>query len=268
MINNMDGTWTEYEPEKGPAMQQLSPFEIRRELARQRGCVVALLEALDVKNWKKQYQNAQLEKRRRYYTPKNNGRGRPAKKWQSVSKEDEARRVQYEAEIVLLDELIACDASDTGKLVDWLTLLKDEKGEGAAWRARQRKIGRLLAGFGEKPPKVPVTERKWNHNEVRDYLTLLRDRRRARVKAFDRLPVSTVGEQDKEDAERATLAVLERFCASHHLATADVFRLRAPLIRMEVHCVGKPHHREAYRQAWFQAFDGFVETLTTRYGAS
>ena len=249
-------------------MQTLSPFEIGRQLVCQRRRVVKLLVALDVKNWKKQCQNTQLEKRRRYYTPKNNGRGRPAKTFKRPSKEDEARRIQYKAEIALVDEAIACETVDVGSLVDWLAVLRDEKGEGEAWRARQRKIERLLAKFGEKPAKTPVTERKWNPNEVRNYVTLLRDRQMGWVKAFDRLPVSTVGEQNNEDAARAKLAVLDRFCTSHHLATADAFRSSATVIRMEVNCVGKPHHREAYRQAWFQAFDEFVQSLTTRYGAS
>jgi len=249
-------------------MQKLSPLGIQRELARQRGRVLDLLEALDVKNCNKQRQNTLLEKRRRYYTPKNNRRGRPAKTFKLPSKEDEARRIQYKAEIALLDEAIACETVDVGSLVDWLAVLRDEKGEGEAWRARQRKIARLLAQFGEKPAKPPVAERKWNHNEVRNYVALLRDRQMGRVKAFDRLAVSTVGEQDEEDAERAKLAALERFCTSHHLATAKLFRWRADLIRMDVICVGKPNDREVYREAWFHVVDEIVNTLISRYGAS
>lgn len=249
-------------------MQKPSPFEIQRELAGQRGRVVDLLEALDVKNWDKQCQNTQLEKRRRYYTPKNNGRGRPAKTFKLPSKKDEARRIQYVAEIALLDGAIARETVDVGSLVDWLAVLRDEKGEDAAWRPRQRKIRQLLAQFGEKPAKPPVTERKWNHNEVRNYVTLLRDRQMGWVKAFDRLSVSTVGEQDKEDAARAKLAVLERFSTSHHLATADLFRWRAHLIRMDVIYVGKPHDRGVYREAWFNQVDEIVNTLISRYGAS
>jgi hypothetical protein len=249
-------------------MRKLSQFEIRRELARQRGRLIDLLDGLDDKDLGREYKNAALIKRRRYYQPKNNGRGRPAKKFQVASKEDEARRIQYIADIRLLDEAIAFAALDCDALTDWLESLKQEGGEGEEWRARERKIKKLLGQFGKKPAKAPSTARKWSHNDVRNYVTILHDRQRGRVKAFERLPVVTVAEQDEEDREWAKLAVLERFCTSNHLVTAQVFQQRASIVRMEVNRLRKPHDESVYRDAWFQAFDGFVTALTNRYGVS
>ncbi len=245
-----------------------SQLKIRRDLRRQRGLVVYLLDALDEKNLGKQQHNAALEKRRRYYQPKKNGRGRPARKLQLVSNEDEARRVQYVAEIALLDEAVEFNPANADRFLDWLAILKDEKGEDEDWRARQRKIERLMDQFRDKPMKAIATRRIWDPDDIHDYVTILHERQRGRVQIFAHLPVCTPAQQDEEDGERAELAALERLASSNHFATPDLFRSRAHMIRSDVVWCKDLHDRDVYRAAWFQAIDEIVGAVMDRFCVS
>ena len=239
-----------------------SPFEISRELLRQRGQRQKLLERLDEKNLARVKRNAPLEKQRRYYSPKANGRGRPAKKPKPPSQEDAARRAQYVAEIVLLDEAIAAAKKGRDAILHWLAM-EQELGNDSA--PRQRKIARLLTQFGDRKPSPPLLT-VWVPDMVYAYLFALRSRQQARVQAFERLPVITLGEQDDEDRERAKLAVLERFCTSRHAESRERLASAAPIICADHDIPAEPpHDATVYRKAWQEAVEEMAAHLTNRF---
>jgi hypothetical protein len=241
-----------------------SSFEISRELRRQRGQRQTLLERLDEKDIARVKRNAVLEKQRRYYSPKANGRGRPAKNPKRPSQEDAARRAQYVAEIVLLDEAIAAAKEGRDAILHWLAM-EQELGNDSA--PRQRKIARLLAQFGDRKQSPPLLT-VWDPDAIYAYLFAQRSRQQARVQAFKRLPVITLGEQDDEDRERAKLAVLERFCTSRHAESRERLASAAPMICADPDVPTQPpHDATLYRKAWREAVEELATDLTSRFAS-
>ncbi|HEV2563387.1 MAG TPA: hypothetical protein VGT78_14720 [Rhizomicrobium sp.] len=241
-----------------------------QELRRQRGRLVALVEKIDEKNLGKQIRDTKLLKRRKNRVLKNNGRGRPALKQDPPSQEDEARRLQYTAEIALLEEMLGSDFDSTDDMLHWLSERKKQGAElaqddPAGWRIQDRKIDRLLGQFGMKPVSVSPGRKPWNKNLVRERITILRDFKRAQISVYARLPVRTLAEQDEQDRERASYAVLDRFCTSNHLETAEIFLRRAGLIRMDVVAPKDANDPECYKAAWRKAVDSLIAELKSSF---
>jgi hypothetical protein len=234
---------------------------VRREILRQHGRLIALLDALDDKNCAKAEANRRLLARRKSYRPKNNGKGRPAKPLQRVSQEDEARRQKYVAEITLLDEILS-DKSDLS-IISWLKAAHDlDQGDDAAARFRQRKIAQLLDQFGVKTVDLR-TPRPWLEKDVRAYLYLARQRQVGRLAYFRRVAARTLAEQEREERERATLTILERLLSSHHVATPPDFLWHTDLLRQDVPPTSA--NQPCSASGWRDSVDGLVSELGARF---
>lgn len=241
----------------------MDSFNITRELKRQRGMRLVLLERLDEKTLVRLKHNARLAERRRYYKPKANGRGRPAKMPKPESQEDLARRAQYMAEIALLNDALIQTAKGCEALLQWLRLEREHSTENK-WRLR--KIDALLAQFGGKKA-LAVLPPDWEPENVYAYLFALRERQRTRLTAFERLPVTTLGQQEDEDRERAILAVLERFCSSQHASSRERIGSAAKIIALDPIFPAKLHDKTRYPMLWHDAVETFVADLFEKFAS-
>lgn len=234
---------------------------IEPELLRQRGRLVWLLEKLDDKNLEKTEANARLMARRRSYVPKNNGKGRPAKAFRLFSKEDEARRVQYIAEIRLLDDVLERDRDCSA--IAWLKAAFDPKAEDdPAARFRQAKIVKLLEQFSVRTVDLR-TPRPWSANNVRAFLHVAKQRQVGRLDYFRRVPVRTAAEQACEARERAGMVILEWLIGSHHVETATNFLTYLEILRQD----GPPpsSNHALTNQSWSGWLDVFVAEVAKRF---
>jgi hypothetical protein len=221
------------------------------------------LDRLDEKTLARLKHNARLEERRRYYKPKANGRGRPAQMPKQESQEDQARRAQYMIEISLLNEALIQAADGGEALLQWLSL---EREHSAGEKLRLRKIQALLEQFGGKKALI-ILPSEWKPENVYAYLSALRERQRARLTAFARLPIATLGQQDDEDRERAILAVLERFCTSQHASSRERICNAAKIIALDPILPSKLHDKARYPMLWQDAVKGLVADLLGRFAS-
>jgi hypothetical protein len=232
---------------------------IHPELLRQRGRLVWLLEKLDAKNCDKMEANARLLSRRKSYVPKNNGKGRPAKKLKRFSQEDEARRVKYITEIKLLDDIL--EGAPGHSLITWLkaaTELTTPVDQAA--RFRQTKIANLLEQFGGKAIDLR-TPQPWSANEVRTYLHVAKQRQADRLAYFRRVPVRTLGEQECEARETTAMLVIERLLGSHHVQTAADFMSFIEFLRQD-----RPSSPSTLtKSVWSASLDALVAEMAKRF---
>jgi hypothetical protein len=208
--------------------------------------------------------NARLLARRKSYVPKNNGKGRPAKKLQRVSKEDEARREQYLAEIRLLDDILA--GARGHSLVAWLQAALDPTAPvDQSARFRQAKIAKLLRQFGANAIDLR-TPREWSRNDVRAFLQVAKQRQAARLDYFRRVPVHLRGEQECEARERAAMLILERLLCLHHVQTAADFLSYVEFMRLD----GPPlaPNLTLTKRVWGESLDGLVSEMAKRFQLS
>ena len=236
-------------------------YPIRPELLRQRGRLVGLLEKLDAKNCDKAAANARLLARRKSYVPKNNGKGRPAKKLKLMSKDDEARRQQYVAEIRLLDDILA--GAPDHSIVAWLqAALEPTAAVDQPTRFRQAKIAKLLRQFGADAIDLR-TPREWSRNDVRAFLQVAKQRQAARLDYFRRVPVHLRGEQECEERERAAMLILERLLCLQHVQTAADFLSYVESMRLD----GPPAapNLTLTKRVWGESLDALVSQIAKRF---
>lgn len=247
-------------------------FDMTRELQRQRGRLVELVEFIDEKNLEKMAANQRLRKWRRYYIPKNNGKGRPALKKSLPSREDEARRQQKMAEIAVIDKLLQLRPRSVEDALNWLQSVKDGADKGLAAQSDKsrrkdvlRKVDKLLSQFGARKalasPPVYDGPRPWCEMEVREVLQLDCKLQKARVRKAEGLPIKTLREQYRQDAERARLGVLERFLTSNHLAAAEAFLRHACRLQEEMEPPQNANDKTDYVKCSRDAIDDLVARL-------
>ena len=250
---------------------------LRQELKRQRGRLLWLVERIDEKNLRKQAFNKELLRQRKYYVPKNNGKGRPAHKFKHASKEDERRRIQYLAEISVLDWVLSRDLISEGDICLHLESLAERplpsslaEEERSAERSRTKKIKQLLTQFGSDDPASgkgsAISSKVWREERVRARLMVLRDSQQNDVRTFNRLPIRTLEDEYLHDCARAKLAVFDRFWESNHLFEAEAFFAAAKIIRDQVRRIEKIHDHACYDKAWQDAVDALVADLAGRFG--
>lgn len=254
-----------------------SSAAIRTELEHQQKRLHYLIEKIDDKNLAKAAHNQELALRRRYYQLKNNGRGRPARKYKRVSREDESRRTKYVLEHALLDAALREDFADKAAFCAWLkyrqTLLggpdlapEDQRSQAIL----QTKITRLLKQFSPPAPfdlcqpDQAVPER-WTEREIRDHITMLRMVEMRKLAHFQRYPAETLAQRDELDTVRARFQLYERFVTSNHLATARKFFFVAKLLYTEIVRPPSIGNRAVYDQAWIKALDELQSDLKARF---
>lgn len=236
-------------------------YLVHPELLRQRGRLTSLLEQLDVKNCNKTEANARLLARRKSYVPKNNGKGRPAKKLKLLSKEDEARREQYVAEIRLLDDILA--GAPGHSLIAWLQAAPEPATPvDQPTRFRQAKIIKLLRQFGASAIDLR-TPRKWSRNDVRAFLQVAKQRQAARLDYFRRVPVRTRGEQECEERERAGMLILERLLCLQHVDTAEDFLSYVEFMRQDG--PSSSPCGTLTKRVWSESLDALVSEIAKRF---
>jgi|SRR5579864_8815707 len=232
---------------------------IHPELLRQRGRLVWLLETLDAKNCDKVMANARLLARRKSYVPKNNGKGRPAKKLKRFSQEDESRRVKYIAEIKLLDDIL--EGAPKHSLISWLKGATDPTPPvDQAARFRQAKIANLLKQFGGQGVDLG-TPQPWSVPDVQAYLQVAKQRQADRLAYFRRVPVRTLGEQECEARERAGMLIIERLLGSQHVQTAAIFLSFVEFLRQD--CPSSPS--TLTKPVWSASLDALVAEMAQRF---
>ncbi len=253
-------------------MADWTPFDMTRELLRQRGRLVELIEFIDEKNLEKLAANQHLRKWRRYYLPKNNGKGRPPLKESLPSKEDEARRRQKMAEIAVIDKLLQSKPRSVEEALNWLQSMKDgaDKGFGALddntiRKDILRKVDKLLNQFEtrKEPAAAPLYDgpRPWRENEVREALRLDSQLQKARVRRAEGLPIKTLRDQDRQDAERARLGLLERFLTSNHLGSAVAFLQHSHRLQEEMEPPQSANDKAYYLTCWRTAMDALIARI-------
>ena len=248
-------------------MADWSLFDLKRELARQRGRTKMLLATVSEKILERELANARLLQRRQYYVPKNNGKGRPPKKLKSPLRKDLARRQQYAAESDLLKELFDYAPASVANALAWLNAAREKElaAAGVSPNYRLCKIHRLLGQFDTRktPVRLGTAEgpRAWVEVDVRKVLAIQHHLQQAKIDAIERRPVCLLADQDVEDAERARLAVLERFLFSRHLDRASVFLSRAGLICQDVPVPAKAYDKAYYAKCWREGVDWLIDRL-------
>lgn len=256
-------------------MKNLTIDNIRRELARQKGRLVDLLENIDAKNARKLTYKKQVDQRRKKRPLKNNGRGRPALKLKPPSREDEARRLQYTAQIALLDQVLSFDFDSVEELPQWLDAAKKvDEGPAASEEERISRdhrndmLGRLMRQLTYQPRQQlpPAALKPWAEADVYGFLRVLLHIQQGRLDAFARIPVRTLGEQDIHDRERARTFLLQRVVSSNCFTSARLFLQRANIIRVDVVLPNTgTHNTQIYAAAWREAADQVVTRLKAEY---
>lgn len=240
-------------------------FTLYRELCRQKDHLIDLIDAINAKNMQKM-QDAKKALNAAY-----KGRGRP-RKIPRISREDQARQLKYDAELEVINAALKGDAMVAPHLLrqrlNEVTLKEppyEDEGRARAYRKhRDRKIECVLGWLPDEPKPSPVVQ-PWDEDNIRAYLEGLRDRNKHTVAELKRFPRETpMYRRDLAQAE-ASVAVVERFMWSQHLASRDVFLRRAKIFEYEPGRVLGGAVAEEAKTAWKAALAELVCDLKARY---
>jgi hypothetical protein len=237
------------------------------QLLNDRFQLLELIDAIDDKNRRKVEDAAAALRRSR------KGRGRPRKP-RPISQEDQARRLQYQAELEVVYAALNPQALTTpNELKKSLRILAAKKityrqpSQLRAYRRyRDRKIERLLALLpGETQPLRRSASMPWKEELVRTYLFVLRGRHRFQVNELEIFPRDTPEYRRQVDEAKARLAVVERFLSSDHLSTREVFLWRAPIIGDVPDIPARVNSAADFRDYWKLTIVELIADLSSRY---
>lgn len=233
------------------------------EIRRQRSDRMQLLAKIDDKKEKIDQENRRLEKRRRNYQPKNNGKGRPHKKFRACSKEDVCRRQILIAEIRLLDAVLECPRRIT--LEEWLRQLRRRyDGPEAVTAIETKKLDRLLAQFSGKTAYINE-KRGWNVIRGQDYLLIAKLRQHGRLSAFEGDPAKTERDQALEDRERTRSLVLSKFGRHRNLPTLGRFKTLVEIMRAAPPEAPEIHNQRDYKDMWWCACEELIAQVCAAF---
>lgn len=235
---------------------------LHRWLLAEQGRILDLMNALNTKNRRK------IEEGRRALEGRRKGPGRP-KKPRPISREDLMRRIQYEAELRVVDvvreEMTMSTPEDFRRRLNALTKERppyaDPERRGTYKRARDRKIEQLLARLNRIRPTTPIM-RPWDEKDVRDHLDWLLARHRRLLSELKAYPRDTPEYRCNVIRTEAAIEVLKWLQYSHHLTSRRLFLHRARIIAVDPGSLFATAER---KDAWKLATIELMEELRARY---
>lgn len=235
---------------------------LHRWLLGEQARLLGLISALNAKNRRK------IENEKKMFQVRRKGRGRP-KNPRTVSLDDQARLIQYEAELKVVD-VVQDEAAMSAREAFKRRLLAIAKGRcpysdrgrsNIYKKARDKKVQQLLGKLPLIRPPIRFIK-PWNEQDVRDFLERLFAICKIKLANLQFGPRDTPGYRYELMGAEATIEVVERFLYSNHLGSRALFLRRAGIIAEEPNASFATEERKG---AWKWAVNNLMEDLTSRY---
>jgi hypothetical protein len=237
----------------------------QRKLIAERYDLRKLISALNAKNRRK------LENERKAIAAAYEGRGRP-KNPRPISKDDQAKEIQYLAELEVLDAALHDEVIAAPQLLEKCLLELTKKStpykDGRAKtyrRCRDKKIEGLLARLPNGRQSNSIRRQPWQEEEVRRYLQLVLVRNIEAALEFRRFPRNTSEYRRKLLDLKSSAAAAQRLLHSHHLSSRDILIRRAETIIYEPGLLAAGIVTAETKLAWKLAVTELVEELKLRF---
>jgi hypothetical protein len=233
---------------------------LHRDLLFERDRLSELLDRINHKN------RVKIEGEAKALAAAYKGHGRPRRP-RRVSQEDQARQIQYRAQLDVIDTALQSEAMASPQLFEkcLLELLRAQisyRGPRARayrrWRDRKIEslLGRLTIG-----KQTISTRQPWCEEKVRQHLETMLKLRKEAVLQLERFPLEGPEYRGKLSDAQAAVHAVERFLYSQHLASRALFIRRADIIAYEPGPLEGVIVTADAKRAWQLAVTELVEHL-------